>query len=252
MGEKMGTLQGKVAVVTGASRGIGRTTAERLARDGAAVVVNYATSADEANAVVEGIKAQGGRAFAVQADIARVDHIRRLFSETRECLGRLDILVANAGYSCFKPMEEITEEDFDRTYALNTKGTFFCLQEALRYMVEGGRIVCVSTIGTVLNVPGGTCYFGSKAAVEQFCRVLAKEVASRGITVNVVSPGFTETTMLLANMGPDARRDLIEMTPLHRLGQPEDIAEAIVFLVGQGARWITRQNIAVDGGIISR
>ena len=248
----MDPLKGKVAVVTGASRGIGRATAERLARDGATVVVNYATSAEEANAVVEGIKAQGGKALAVQADIARLDDIRRLFSETRERLGRLDILVANAGYSCFKPMEEITEEDFDRTYALNAKGTFFCLQEALRYMTDGGKIVCISTIGTELNLPGGSCYFGSKAAVEQFCRVLAKEVALRGITVNVVSPGFTETQMLLANMGPEMRRDLIEMTPLARLGQPEDIAEAIVFLVSQGARWITRQNFAVDGGIISR
>jgi 3-oxoacyl-[acyl-carrier protein] reductase len=248
----MDTLKGKVAVVTGASRGIGRATAERLAQEGAAVVVNYATSAEEANAVVKGIEAQGGKALAVQADIARLDDIRRLFSETRESLGRLDILVANAGYSCFKPMTDITEEDFDRTYALNAKGTYFCLQEALRHMVDGGRIVCVSTIGTVLNVPGGTCYFGSKAAVEQFCRTLAKEVAPRRITVNVVSPGFTETQMLLATMTPDACRDFIEMTPLHRLGQPEDIAEAIVFLVGQGARWITRQNIAVDGGIISR
>lgn len=248
----MDTFKGKVAVVTGASRGIGRATAERLARDGASVVVNYAKSAGEAQAVVDAIEARGGKAVAVQADITRLDDIRRLFSETRERLGRLDILVANAGYSCFKPMEEITEQDFDQTYALNAKGTFFCLQEALRHMADGGKIVCISTIGTELNLPGGSCYFGSKAAVEQFCRVLAKEVASRGITVNVVSPGFTETKMLLANMEPDVRRDLIEMTPLHRLGQPEDIAEAIAFLVGQGARWITRQNIAVDGGIISR
>lgn len=232
----METLKGKVAVVTGASRGIGRATAERLAKYGATVVVNYVTSAEEANVVVEGIEARGGKALAVQADIVRLEDIRRLFRETIRHLDRLDILVANAGYSCFKPMEEITEEDFDRTYALNAKGTFFCLQEALRYMVDGGRIVCVSTIGTVLNVPGGSCYFGSKAAVEQFCRVLAKEVASRGITVNVVSPGFTETQMLLANMEPEVRRDLIEMTPLHRLGQPEDIAEAIAFLVSQDAR----------------
>jgi 3-oxoacyl-[acyl-carrier protein] reductase len=248
----MDTLKGKVAVVTGASRGIGRATAERLAKDGAAVVVNYATSAEEASAVVEGIEAQGGKALAVQADIAKLEDIRRLFRETLSRLDRLDILVANAGYSCFKPMEDITEEDFDRTYALNAKGTYFCLQEALRYMVEGGRIVCVSTIGTVLNVPGGTCYFGSKAAVEQFCRTLAKEVAPRGITVNVISPGFTETQMLFANMTPDACRDLIEMTPLHRLGQPEEIAEVIAFLISDRARWVTRQNIAADGGIISR
>jgi 3-oxoacyl-[acyl-carrier protein] reductase len=248
----MGALTGKVAIVTGASRGIGRATAERLAKDGASVVINYATSAGEANAVVEAIEAQGGRALAIQADVARLDDIRRLFRETVGRLDRLDILVANAGYSCFKPMKEITEEDFDRTYRLNAKGTYFCLQEALRHMVDGGRIVCVSTIGTVLNLPGGTCYFGSKAAVEQFCGTLAKEVAPRGITVNVVSPGFTETGMLLANMDPDARRNLIEMTPLHRLGQPEEIAEVIAFLVSEPARWITRQNIAADGGIVSR
>ena len=128
----------------------------------------------------------------------------------------------------------------------------FCLQEALCHMVDGGKIVCVSTIGTVLNIPGGTCYFASTGAVEQFCRTLAKEVAPRGITVNVVSPGVTETQMLLATMTPDARRDFIEMTPLHRLGQPEEIAEAIVFLVSEQGRWINRQNLAADGGIISR
>src|SRR5262249_27839115 len=153
---------------------------------------------EEANAAVEGIKTRDGTALSVQADIAKLEDIRRLFRETVRRFDQLDILVANAGYSCFKPMAEITEEDFDRTYALNAKGTYFCLQEALRHMADGGRIVCVSTIGTVLNVPGGTCYFGSKAAVEQFCRTLAKEVAPRGITVNIVSPGFTETQMLRA------------------------------------------------------
>ena len=215
-------------------------------------MVNYATSAEEANAVVEAIRTQGGKALAIQADIAKLEDIRRLFGESVERLERLDILVANAGYSCFKPMAGITEEDFDRTYRLNARGTYFCLQEALRHMADGGRVVCISTIGTVLNVPGGTCYFGSKAAVEQFCRTLAKEIAPRGITVNVVSPGFTETKMLLAAMEPAARRDFIEMTPLHRLGQPEEIAEVIAFLVSEQGRWINRQNIAADGGIISR
>ncbi len=248
----MKTLNGKIAIVTGASRGIGRATAERLARDGATVVINYATSVKEAETVVEGIKERGGHATAIQADVAKLDDIRRLFQETHSRFERLDILVANAGYSCFKPLTDITEEDFERTYTLNAKGTYFCLQEALRYMGEGGRIVGISTIGTVLNVPGGTCYFGSKAAVEQFCRTVAKEVAPRGITVNVVSPGFTETQMLLANMAPDVRRELIEMTPLHRLGQPEDIADVIAFLVSEQGRWLTRQNIAADGGIISR
>ena len=248
----MSGLAGKVAIVTGASRGIGRATAERLARDGASVVINYAVSGEEANAVVKTIEARGGKAISLQADIARLEDITRLFREAVGRMGRLDILVANAGYACFKPLTEVTEEDFDRTYALNAKGTYFCLKEALRHMVDGGRIVCVSTIGTVLNVPGGTCYFGSKAAVEQFCRTLAKEVAPRGITVNVVSPGFTETAMLLANIDAEARRNLVETTPLNRLGQPEEIAEVIAFLVSEPARWITRQNIAADGGIISR
>ena len=248
----MKTLNGKVAIVTGASRGIGRATAEHLARDGASVVVNYAASACEAHAVVERIKAQGGSALAIQADVAKVEDIRRLFAETMQHFGRLDILVANAGYSCFKPLVEITEEDFDRTYTLNAKGTYFCLQEALRHMADGGRIVCVSTIGTVLNVPGGTCYFGSKAAVEQFCQTLAKEVAPRGITINTVSPGFTETQMLLATMDQQARQEVVEMTPLQRLGQPEEVAEVIAFLASEQGRWINRQNIAADGGIISR
>jgi 3-oxoacyl-[acyl-carrier protein] reductase len=118
-------------------------------------------------------------------------------------------------------LAETTEEDFDRTYNINAKGTYFCLQAALCHMADGGRVVCISTIGTVLNVPGGTCYFGSKAAVEQFCRTLAKEVAQRDITVNVVSPGFTDTQMLRANMGPSELQELAGMTPLRRLGQPK-------------------------------
>jgi 3-oxoacyl-[acyl-carrier protein] reductase len=248
----MDILAGKVAIVTGASRGIGCATADRLARDGATIVVNYVKNEIEAQTVVDVITAWGGKAVAIQADVTKLDDIRRLFRLTMERLGRLDILIANAGYSVFKPLAEITEEDFDLTYTLNSKGTFFCLQEALRHMADGGRIVCISTIGTELNLPGGSCYFGSKAAVEQFCRVLAKEVAPRKITVNVVSPGFTETQMLLANMEPDALKELITMTPLARLGQPEDIADAIAFLVSHDARWLTRQNIAVDGGIISR
>jgi 3-oxoacyl-[acyl-carrier protein] reductase len=251
----MNPLEGKVAVVTGASRGIGRATAERLARDGASVVVNYAKSAGEALEVVEAITARGGAARAVPADVARCDEVARLFHEAVEAFGGLDIFVANAGHALFRPFVEITEEEFTRTHAVNVMGTFFCLQEALRHMRHGGRIVCVSTIGTELNLPGGSAYFATKAAVEQLCRTLAKEVAPRGITVNVVSPGFVETRMLrdaFADMSPSARDQVVEMTPLARLGRPEDVAGAIAFLVGAGAEWITRQNIAVDGGIISR
>jgi 3-oxoacyl-[acyl-carrier protein] reductase len=248
----MTSLRGKVAIVTGASSGIGQAIAERLARDGATVVVNYSKSATGSATVVERIHAQGGFAVAVQADIAVLSDIRRLFSETQRLFKRLDILIANAGVSIFKPLSEVTEEDFDSMFSVNAKGTFFCLQHALNHLSDGGKIIAISTIGTVLNVPGGACYFGSKGAVEQFCRTLAKEVVGRGITVNVVSPGITETPMLTDTMEPAALAAMIEMTPLQRLGQADEIADVVSFLCSENGRWVNRQNIAVDGGIISR
>lgn len=251
----MTDLHNKVAVVTGASRGIGRAIALRLAHDGARVVVNYAHQHDAAQATVDDITAAGGQALAVQADVTSRVAIRQLFDTTLRHYGQLDILVANAGYAVFKPLAEISEEDFDATYAVNARGTFFCMQEALRHLGDGGRIVCISTIGTLLNMPGGACYFGTKAAVEQFCRVAAREVAARGITINAVSPGFTDTDMLRASLAaaePDARAQLVAMTPLARLGEGRDIAAVVAFLVGPDAAWMTRQNLAVDGGIVSR
>ena len=250
----MADLQGKVAVVTGASRGIGRAIALRLAADGARVVVNYAQQHDAAQATVQDISDAGGQAVAVQADIVSRVAIRQLFDNTLHHYGRLDILVANAGFAVFKPLADITEEDFDATYAVNARGTFFCIQEALRHLADGGRIVCISTIGTLLNMAGGACYFGAKAAVEQFCRVAAREVAARGITINAVSPGFTNTDMLRTSLAgaSEASAELIAMTPLARLGESRDIAAVVAFLVGPDAAWMTRQNLAVDGGIVSR
>ena len=251
----MTNLHGKVAVVTGASRGIGRAIALRLAQDGARVVVNYAHNHGAARDTVDAITEAGGQALAVQADIASRAAIRHLFDTALSHYGRLDILVANAGYAVFKPLADISEEDFDATYGVNARGTFFCMQEALRHLGDGGRIVCISTIGTLLNMPGGACYFGAKAAVEQFCRVAAREVAARGITINAVSPGFTDTDMLRATLAegePDAAAQLINMTPLARLGEGRDIAAVVAFLVGPDAAWMTRQNLAVDGGIVSR
>ncbi len=251
----MTKLHGKVALVTGASRGIGRAIALRLAQDGASVVVNYAHNHDAARTTVDAIIEAGGQALAVQADIASRAAIRHLFDTALRHYGQLDILVANAGYAVFKPLADISEEDFDATYAVNARGTFFCMQEALRHLADGGRIVCISTIGTLLNMPGGACYFGAKAAVEQFCRVAAREVAARNITINAVSPGFIDTDMLrsvLAEGEPDGAAQLISMTPLARLGEGRDIAAAVAFLVGPDAAWMTRQNLAVDGGIVSR
>lgn len=182
-------------MVTGASRGIGRGIAERLAQDGARVVVNYTQSAEEAKKVVAGIEGRGGTALAVQADVSNVADIRRLFQETLNAFGRLDILVNNAGIFWAKPILDTTEEEYDRMFAVNAKGQFFALQEAAKHMAEG-RIVNISTGGTHLAFPGIGVYGGSKAALEFFTKVAAKELGARKITVNTVSSGYTETDML--------------------------------------------------------
>src|SRR5918997_318177 len=244
----MASLDGKVTLVTGASRGIGRAIAERLARDGANVVVNYARSADAAREVVSAIEVTGGRAAAVQADVSRVEDVRRLVRETVERFGRLDILVNNAGTAVYKPLMEAMEEDFDKTFALNARGTFFAMQEAARRMADGGRIVSLSTGGTVSGAPGASFYAGSKAAVEQFTKALAKEIGGRGITVNAVSPGFTDTDMLGDN--PRFKEIGAQMSPLGRLGKPEDVADVVGFLASEEARWITGQNVQAGGGVV--
>lgn len=243
-----GVLQGKVAVVTGSSSGIGRAIVERLARDGAAVVVNYARGADKAEQVVKGIAAGGGKAVALQADISNVGDVRRLFQQAQDQWGRLDIMVANAGFAAYKPLVEASEEDFDRTFALNTKGTFFCLQEAAKRIADGGRIVCISSSATRMAAATSSFYSGSKAAVEQFVGSLAKEVGQRGITANVVSPGFTDTEML-ASVGEQFREVGAKMSPFGRLGKPDDVADVVAFVVSEQARWITGQNIQASGGV---
>ena len=230
----MGNLTGKVAIVTGSSRGIGRAIALRLASDGANVVVNYAHSADKAQEVVKDIEADGGKAIAVEADLSDLASIRRLFEETTDKFGQLDILVSNAGTSLYKPLAETTEEEFDAQFALNTKGTFFVLQEAARRMADGGRIVCISTGGTVSGGAGFAAYIGSKSAIEGFTMSLAKEIGERGITVNTVLPGVTDTDMNAEIMPEDAREAMVGQTPLKRLGQPEDIADVVAFLVSDG------------------
>ena len=244
----MASCAGKVAIVTGASRGIGRAIAERLASDGASVVINYARSADEAQEVVKAIEEKGSKAVAVQANISQIADIRRLFQETVDRFGGLDILVNNAGVAIYKPVAEVTQEDFDKTFALNAKGTFFCLQEAVRRMADGGRIINISTGGTAMGSPGSSFYTGSKAAVEQFSKALSKEIGDHGITVNIVSPGFTDTEMLADN--PQFKEMGAKMSPLGRLGQPQDIADVVAFLVSEQGRWITGQNIQAGGGVV--
>jgi 3-oxoacyl-[acyl-carrier protein] reductase len=190
------SLEGRKALVTGSSRGIGRAIAERFAADGATVVVNYARSPQHAREVVEGIHARSGKAVAIQADVSKLTEVKRLFEEAEKKFGQLDIIVANADVFLSKPLVENSETDYDYVFDINTRGVFFILQEAARRVRDGGRIIAVSTGGTQMPFANASLYLGSKAAVEQFVRSLAREIGPRNITVNVLSPGFTDTDML--------------------------------------------------------
>ncbi len=244
----MGTLDGKVAIVTGASRGIGRAVAERLGRDGARVVVNYVQSTGKAQQVVEAVEASGGQAVAVQADIGRLEDVRRLFHTAEEHFGGVDVVINNASISVFKPHAEVSEEEFDRVFGLIARGTFFALREAAVRVRDGGRIVNISSGGTVTGGPGAGLYLGAKAAVEQFTLALAKELGPRGVTVNAVLPGLTDTDGMI--MPPEAVEQAVNMTSLGRLGQPEDVADVVAFLVGEDGRWMTGQLVRAGGGLM--
>ncbi len=242
------SLEGKVAIVTGASRGIGRAIAEQLAAEGATVVVNYASQAERAREVVESIEQAGGSAIALQGDLSKVADIEALFAKTKERFGHVDIVVNNAGVGLFKPHAEVTEAEFDHIFNLNAKGTFFVLQQAARHVADGGRIVNIVTGGTKMPIPSGGLYAGSKGASELFALSLSKELGARGVTVNNVSPGVTQTDGLV--LPQPALEQLKQQTPLGRLGEPHDIASAVVFLVSPQGGWINSQTIQVNGGIL--
>ena len=243
-------LTGKVALVTGASRGIGRAIALRLAADGAAVVVNYAGGTGPAQDTVGQIEKAGGKAVAVQADVSKLTDITRLFDATFEHFGRLDVLVNNAGVMFTQPVAGVGEEGFDRLFAVNVKGTFFCCQQAARRMNNGGRIVNFSSSTTALMLPGYAAYVATKGAVEQLSHVLAKELGPKGITVNVVSPGPTDTELFSEGKTEEQKQGFAKMAALGRLGTPADIAAAVAMLVGPDAGWVTGQNVRVNGGLI--
>jgi len=245
----MASLAGKVAIVTGASRGIGRAIALRLSQEGASVVVNYARGAEQAKDVVSAIEAAGGKALAVQADVSKTAEIRDLFDRTQETYSQIDILVNNAGVILYKPVAEVTEAEFDNLFAINVKGTFFACQEAAKRMAEGGRIVNFSSSTTAMMLPTYGAYVATKGAVEQLTRSLAKELGDRQITVNVISPGPTDTELFTVGKTAEQIQRFTQMTALGRLGKVEDIADVTAFLCSEQARWITGQNIRVNGGI---
>ncbi|NMO17063.1 SDR family oxidoreductase [Pyxidicoccus fallax] len=240
----------KVALVTGASRGIGAAIARRLARDGFAVIVNYAERAGPAEALVREIEQAGGRALAVQADVADSADVRRLFDAAEKSFGGVDVLVNNAGIMRLSSIADTDDASFDRHIAVNLKGTFNALREASRRLRRGGRIINFSSSVVGLLQPTYAVYAATKAGVEAMTGVLAKELRGRDITVNAVAPGPTATDLFLEGKPQEVVDRMAKMAPLERLGQPEDIANTVAFLAGPDAGWVNGQVLRANGGII--
>jgi len=248
----MSKLFGKVAVVTGASKGIGAGIAKALAAEGAAVVVNYAASKGGADRVVDEITKRNGRAIAVQADVAKVADIERIFAETKRAFGRLDVLVNNAGVYEFAPLEAITEEQFHRQFNTNVLGLILATREAVKYFGErGGSVINLGSVAS-RQTPASTCvYTATKAAVDAVTGVLAKELGPKHIRVNSINPGFVETEGVQAAglVGSEFIQGLIAQTPLGRGGQPGDIAPVAVFLASDESNWVTGEHVIVSWGL---
>ncbi len=248
----MNRLKGKIALVTGASKGIGAAIAENMAAEGASVVVNYASSKAGADAVVDRITKNNGKAVAVQADVSKPEEIQRLFAETKKAFGKLDILVNNAGIYEFLPLEAITAEHFHKQFNLNVLGLLLVTQEAVKHFgPEGGSIVNISSVAATLALPNGSVYSGTKAAVVAITKSLAKELGPRKIRVNAINPGMVETEGVHAAgiTESDFRTQVEAQTPLGRIGQPQDIAPAAVFLASPESAWITGETLYISGGL---
>jgi 3-oxoacyl-[acyl-carrier protein] reductase len=242
-------IQSKVAIVTGASRGIGAEIAKRLSTDGLAIVVNYANSASEADALVAELIANGGQAIAVKANVADADEVRAMFDVTEQQLGKVDVLVNNAGVMKTMPIADTSDALFEQTFAINTRGTFNTLREAGARMNDGGRIINFSSSALALNIPGYAIYNATKAAVESFTHVFAKELRGRNITVNAVAPGPVATELFLHGKSEEQIQNFAKMPPLERLGQPEDIANVVSFLAGPDSGWVNGQILRANGGL---
>jgi len=248
----MGKLNNQVAVVTGASKGIGAGIAKALAAEGAAVVVNYSSSKEGADRVVAHITGNGGKAIAVQGDVSKQADITRLFSETKKAFGRLDILVNNAGiYSGFAPLEDVTEETFHSHFNLNVLGLLLTTKEALKYFGDsGGSVINIGSVVSSLNLPTTSVYTGTKAAVDAITKVLSKELGPRKIRVNAINPGMIETEGVHSAgiIGSDFQKQVESQTPLGRIGQTDDISPTAVYLASSDSKYVTGETLVISGG----
>lgn len=248
----MGKLTGKVAVVTGASKGIGAGIAKDLATAGATVVVNYASSKAGAEKVVSEITGKGGKAIAVQADVSKEEDIKRLFAETKKAFGRLDILVNNAGVYAFAPLQQITADLFHQQFNLNVLGLLLTTKEAVNYFgPEGGSVINISSAVTTLYPPASSTYTATKASVDAITVILSKELGPKNIRVNAINPGMidTEGVQSAGFLGSDFEKGIVAQTPLGRIGQPDDISPAAVFLASAESKYLTGQTLNISGGI---
>jgi 3-oxoacyl-[acyl-carrier protein] reductase len=247
----MSELRGKVAIVTGASKGIGAAIAKRLAAAGASVVVNYASSSEGADRVVAEIAGKAGKAIAVKADVSKAADVQRLFDATKKAFASLDVLVNNAGVYGFAPLEEVTEDEFHREFNINVLGVLLASREAMKYFgPHGGSVINISSMASMSPTPTAVVYSATKGAVDTITRVLAKELGPKKIRVNAINPGGVETEGVhsLGIIGSDFEKDMVARTPLGRLGQPDDIASVAVFLASAASGWMTGETIAVGGG----
>ncbi|MFX4302285.1 SDR family oxidoreductase [Alicyclobacillus tolerans] len=240
----------KVAIVTGSSKGIGRSIAMQLASAGTKVVINYLTNRVVAERVVEEIEQTGGEAIAIRANVGKVAEVESLFKETIVHFGRVDVLVNNAGIMLTKPFLEITEDEYDRQMDVNVKGTFFAAQQAARHMREGGRIINFSTSVTRQMFPTYSAYAATKGAVEQITRQLAKELGPKGITINAIAPGPVNTDLFTEGKTQEQIAAVGKANAFGRIGEPKDIADVVLFLASEASQWVTGQTIFVNGGFI--
>ena len=243
-------LHGKVAVVTGAGRGIGRAIAETLGRQGASVLVNYASNSVGAEEVVGAIRASGSRAEAVKLRLDGPQSAVELFAAALAAFGRIDILVLNAASATFGPVTSVTEADFDAMFAVNVKAAFFAFQQAAKHMADGGRIISISAALTSVGYDNTMMYAGTKGALEQFTLAASKELGKRGIVCNTVSPGATHTDLYHGLVSEAAREAAKQRSPFKRLAEPQDIADVVAFLASDGARWVSGQNIRANGAAL--